>query len=57
MNISRTEIFGRKSKSWIIYLSNYATKSDLKNTAGIEIKIKVDLASLIYNLDRLDNCK
>ena len=36
-------------------LSNYATKSDLKNVAGVDkSKSKVDLASLKSEVDKLD---
>ena len=38
-------------------LSNYATKSDLKNATGIDTSKfakKVDLASLKFNVDKLD---
>ena len=38
-------------------LYNYATKSDLKNTAGVDTSKfakKVDLASLKSNVDKLD---
>ena len=38
-------------------LSNYATKTDLKNAAGIDkssLAKKVDLASLKSNVDKLD---
>ena len=38
-------------------LSNYATKTDLKNATGIDTSTfakKVDLASLKSNIDKLD---
>ena len=38
-------------------LPNYATKSDLKNSVGVNTSIfakKVDLASLKSNVDKLD---
>ena len=39
-------------------LSNYATKTDLNNTAGVDTssfaKKKTDLASLKSNVDKLD---
>ena len=39
-------------------LSNYATKSDLKNATGVDTssfaKKKSDLASLKFNVDKLD---
>ena len=38
------------------YLSNYATKTDLKNATGIDTSFakKVDLASLKSNVNKLD---
>ena len=41
-------------------LSNYATKSDLKNATGVDTwkyAKKIDLASLKSNVDKLDNDK
>ena len=41
-------------------ISNYATKSDLKNAAGVDTSKfakKVDLTSLRSDVDRLDNNK
>ena len=38
-------------------LSNYATKADLKNATGIDTSkfaVKVDLANLKFNVDKLD---
>ena len=38
-------------------LSNYATKVDLKNATGVEqskYAIKIDLANLKFNVDKLD---
>ena len=38
-------------------LSNYATKADLKNATGVDTSKfakKVDLASLKFNVDKLD---
>ena len=43
-----------------IDLSNYATKADLKNAAGVDrskFAKKVDLASLKPNVDKLDTDK
>ena len=40
-----------------VYLSNYATKADLKSATGIDISKfakKVDLANLKFNVDKLD---
>ena len=40
-----------------LYLSNYATKADLKNSTGAETSKfakMVDLANLKYNKDKLD---
>ena len=48
--------FGRKVKI-ALYLSNYATKADFKNATGVDASKfakKVDLASLKYNVDKLD---
>ena len=49
--------FGRKVKVWLD-LSNYATKGDFKNVAGVNLskfarKVNI-LASLNSNLDQLD---
>ena len=41
-----------------LHLSNYATKADFKNAAGVDISKfakKVDLASLTSNVDKLKN--
>ena len=38
-------------------LSNYSTKTDLKNATGVDTSkfdIKFDLANLKYNVDKLD---
>ena len=43
-----------------VYLSNYVTKADLKNTIGLDASKfakKVDLASLKSNVDKLDSYK
>ena len=48
--------FGRRVKVELD-LSNYATKTDLKNSAGVEaskLAKKVDLACLKSNVDKLD---
>ena len=40
-----------------LYLSNYATKANLKNATGVDtskIAKKVDLASLKFNVDKLE---
>ena len=40
-----------------LYLSNYATKADLKNAAGVatsKFSKKIDSASLKFNVDKLD---
>ena len=40
-----------------LYLSNYATKADLKNTTGVDtskLAKKVDWASLKSNVDKLE---
>ena len=49
----RTEIFRRKSESWIRFVCN---KSRLKNETGgdiLKLANKVDLASLKSNVDKL----
>ena len=41
----------------VLCLSNYATKTDLKNATGIDtssLAIKIDLADLKFNVDKLD---
>ena len=41
----------------VLYLSYYATKTDLKNATGIDTSSfakKIDLADLKFNVDKLD---
>ena len=43
-----------------VYLSNYATKADLKSARGVdtsELAAKSDLASLKAEIDKIDICK
>ena len=56
---SRTKIFRGRVK-FELELSNYATKGDLKNAAGVDTSKcakKFVLANLKYNVDKLDNGK
>ena len=53
---SKTKFFSIKCKYWI-YLSNYATKTDLKDTTGVytsSFAKKADLANLKSGVDKLD---
>ena len=50
---SRTEIFRRRVKVEL-YLSNYATKADLKIATGVYTLEESDLANLKFDVDKLD---
>ena len=52
---SKTEIFSRKSESWIRF--NYATKENLKNATDVDTSDftkKTDLANLKSDADKVD---
>ena len=53
---SKTEIFRRKSKKWIRFLSNYPTKANLKTAAGVDTSDfakKNDLANSKSDINKL----
>ena len=55
-NFQNQNIFGKRIKVELD-LSNYATKTDLKNAAGVDTSKfakRVDLANLKFSVDKLD---